>query len=237
MKWKNVTLAQFQQTDQINSRQDLSAIDRVLYSVCVLYDKTEYEVDNEKPERVVNWIEEAKALFESDIAVKAANRIGKYNISYDVSAATFGQYIELAFFINNNPVKHAHFILATMATKWLRKRKEVEHRVKADYFLRQPVTKVFGSVKSIQQSFDDFNKQYSTLFGIDQEVSGNVQNEDFNKHHGWIYSATRVKEHEGITLEETFALPVRRALNALVYIKAKDKYDVQQLRKSPPIIK
>ena len=82
------------------------------------------------------------------------------------------------------------------------------------------------------ESFTEFNKEYKNLFGIDKEVAGDVQDIEFNKRYGWIYSATQVADYEKITLDETFALPVRRAFNALAYLKAKGKYDYDQLRKS-----
>jgi len=40
-----------------------------------------------------------------------------------------------------------------------------------------------------------------------------------------------IKEHEGITLEQAFNLPVRQALNALAYLKSKGLYEEEQLKK------
>lgn len=40
-----------------------------------------------------------------------------------------------------------------------------------------------------------------------------------------------VAEHEGISLEQVWNLGVIQFLNDLLYLKMKDKYDAEQLRK------
>jgi hypothetical protein len=234
MNWHNVTLGQFQQINEIESRQ-LSDIDKVLYSICVLYNKTEYELDNTEPVKVRKMMEAVEGLAVLSIS-KPAKRIGRYFVNYDVSSITFGQYIDIAFFISNNPVKYAHYILASMSKVWGRKYSTDSHRKRAEYFLKQPVSKTMSALGAIRESFDAFNGQYKNLFGVDPEVSGNVQNDEFNRRYGWIFSATQVAAHEGITLEEAYDLSVRRAFNGLAYLKAKGKYEMEQLRKSKPVI-
>jgi hypothetical protein len=234
MKWSDVTLAQFQQINEIESRQ-LSDIDKVLYSICVLYNKTEYELDNTEPIKVTKMMQSVEQLAAPSIS-KPAKRIGKYFVNYDVSSITFGQYIDIAFFISNNPVKYAHYILASMSKVWGRKYSSDNHRKRAEYYLQQPVSKTMSALGAIRESFDEFNNQFKTLFGIDPEVSGNVQNDDFNKRYGWIFSATQIAQHEGVALENAYELSVRRAFNGLAYLKAKGKYEMEQLRKSKPVI-
>lgn len=223
----------FQQIEEVN-RRDIPDIDKVLFSVCIVFGMTEYELDNTDPKKVVRLTNKINELFESPFKPKANTKIGRYFINYDVSKMTFGQYIELTFFLHD-PVRNAHYIMATASRLWLRKHTSDDHRKKANYFLTQPVALVTGGVQLIKERFEDFNKEYKSLFGIDKSVAGDVENDDFNKRHGWIYSATQVAEHEKITLEEAFSLPVRRALNALVFIKAKSKYDMEQLRKNKPV--
>lgn len=231
MKWKEISLAKFQQIDDIN-KQDLPDMDKVLYSVCVLYNKTEYEINNEEPAKVLKLIKRIESVFTTPFDARATNRIGKYVINYDVSRITFGQYIELSFFIGNGALRNVHYILATMSNRWRKKHTTSDHRLKADYFLTQPVEKVVGALNVIQDNYSRFNGEYKQLFGLDREVAGDVQNDEFNKRYGWIYSATQVKDHEGISLDQAFALPVRQAFNALLFLKAKGKYEMEQLRKS-----
>lgn len=231
MTWKNITLGKYQQIEQIN-KTDLPEIDKVLHTACIVYDKTEYEIDNEKPVKVMKMISKIQSIFETPLNTKALTRVGRYVINYDVSKITFGQYIELSFFIANGIEKNIHYILATMSNRWLRKHATRDHREKSEYFLNQPVDLTVGAFARIQESYAQFNNQYKSLFGIDEEVSGHVQNDEFNKRHGWIYSATQVAEHERITLDQAFELPVRQAFNALIFLKAKSKYEMEQFRKS-----
>jgi hypothetical protein len=229
MTWKNITIGMYQQIEAVN-KQDLPDIDKVLYSVCLLFGKTEYEIDNEKPGKVVKMMNQLQSVFESPFNPKAESRIGEYIINYDVSRITLGQYIEISFFIDRGPVDNAHYILASMAGRWRKKKLLSDHRTRADYFLTQPVEQVVGAVKLIQENYSQFNNQYQKLFGVDPDVVGNVQNEDFNKRYGWIYSATQVAQHEGISLDAAYALPVKQAFNDLLFIKAKSKYEMEQLR-------
>jgi hypothetical protein len=231
MTWEDITLGMFQQIDKINA-QPLSDIDKALYSACVVFGKTEYELDNEKPKKVLKMMAIMQKIYESPFNPKADNRIGEYIINYDVSRITLGQYIEISFFIDRGANDNAHYILASMATRWRKKRITSEHRQRADYFLNQPVEKVIGAINAIQESYSQFNKQYQQLFGVDTEVAGNVQNNDFNKRYGWIYSATQVAQHEVISLETAYGLPVKQAFNDLIYLKAKGKYELEQLRTS-----
>jgi hypothetical protein len=235
MTWKDITLGKYQQIEAINNR-GLTDIDKALYCACVVFDKTEYQLDNEKPAKVLKMMNKMQSLFEIPFNPRAEKRIGKYVVNYDVSRITFGQYIELSFFISNGALRNVHFILATMSNRWRKKHTTSDHRLKADYFLTQPVEKVIGALNLIQDNYSRFNGEYKQLFGLDKEVAGEVQNDEFNRRYGWIYSATQVKEHEGITLDEAFALPVRQAFNALLFLKAKSKYEMEQLRKPKPIV-
>lgn len=232
MTWNKITLGKYQQIDLINS-QEQPDIDKVLFSACVVFDITEYEMDNTDPKQAVKMMAKMQSIFETPLIPKALTKIGKYVINYDVSKMTFGQYIELAFFLADRTkvTQYAHYIMATISRQRLRKHTARDHRKKANYFLNQPVDKVIGCVNRVVDSFNEFNTEYKSLFGVDPDVAGNVQNEEFNKRHGWIYSATQVAQHEGIKLDEAFALPVRHAFNDLVYLKAKRKYEVEQLKK------
>jgi hypothetical protein len=230
MNWSNISLAKFQQLDEINNRE-LEEIDKVLFSACIVFDKTEYEMDNEDPRKVVTMTTSMQKIFETPFNARSYAMIGKYLINYDISKMTFGQYIELAFFLSNKPIQNAHYTLATISHKRFKKHTASDHRRKADYFLEQPVEKIMGALKLIGENFGEFNKEYKSLFGIDREVHGDVQEDVFNKRYGWIYSASQVAEYERITLDEAFALPIRQAFNALMYLKAKAKYEAEQLRK------
>lgn len=231
MTWENITLGKYQRIEQIN-KTDLPDIDKVLHAACIVFDKTEHQIDNEKPKKVLKMIGKIQRAFEAPLYAKPCNRIGKYVVNYDVSHITFGQYIELSFFFSSGVERNIQYILATMSNRWMKKHKASDHRAKAEYFLNQPVKQVIGALSKIQESYAQFNEQYKSLFGVDPEVSGNVQNDEFNRRHGWIYSATQVADHERITLDQAFAMPVRQAFNALIFLKAKSKYEMEQFNKS-----
>lgn len=228
MNWNKISLAKFQQLDEVNNRE-LPELDKVLYSACIVFDRTEYEIDNAEPQEVIKLTNKLKQIFETPFNQHAYMKAGKYFVNYDLSKMTLGQYIELSFFLSNKPVQNAHYIMATISS---RKHKAIDHKKKAEFFLNHPVEKIMGCINRITESFQDFNKEYKGLFGIDREVSGDVEENIFNKRYGWIYSASQIAEYERITLDEAFGLPIRRAFNALMFLKAKAKYDSEQLRKS-----
>jgi hypothetical protein len=50
--------------------------------------------------------------------------------------------------------------------------------------------------------------------------------------YGWIYQATLIAEHERIKLSEVYELPTIQALNNLSYLKAKNAFDTDQMKKA-----
>jgi hypothetical protein len=232
MNWSNISLYKHQQIEEINSR-DIPDIDKVLFSTCLVFDKTESELDNTEPKKVLMMATRMQKIFEMPLNTKALTKIGRYVIRYDISKMTFGQYIELAFFLSDKArvIARAHFIMATISHLRMRKHSTADHRKKANYFLRQPVVGILGCVNLITENFNQFNSEYKNLFGVDKDVSGDVSNDDFNKRYGWIYSATQVAQHEGLKLDYAFAMPVRQAFNDLMFLKAKAKYEALQFKK------
>lgn len=49
---------------------------------------------------------------------------------------------------------------------------------------------------------------------------------------GWIYTAKKIAEFEGITTDQAYDLPTIQALNTMSYLKAKDAYDAELLRQT-----
>lgn len=52
------------------------------------------------------------------------------------------------------------------------------------------------------------------------------------RQYGWIYQATLIAEHEKIKLMEVYELPAIQALNDLSYLKAKNAFDTDQMKKA-----
>lgn len=232
MGWNKISLYKFQQIDAINNNQAMPNIDKTLFSTCIVFGYTEFELDNLPKKNVERLVAKTNKIFSTPFNHKSGKRVGKYFINYDVSKITFGQYIELSYFLSLSPIQHAHYVIASISNKWLRKNNSNKHKLKAEYFLHQPITKIMGSLSLIIQKFSDFNNEYKSLFGLDKEVSGDVQSDPFNKRYGWTYSASQIAEYERITLDEAFGLPIRQAFNDLAYLKAKAKYEAEQLKQN-----
>jgi hypothetical protein len=223
--WNKISLFKFQQIDLI-SKREISDLDKTLFTVCIAFDITEFQLDNLPLKKAARFINKVERIFKSKLNAKALKKIGKFLINYDPSKLTFGQYIDLAFFLQQ-PTQNCHYSLASIVSK------EAEtHKQRAEYFQTLPITKVWGSYSQFLNQFESFNKEYKSLFGIDEEVSGEgAKVNQFNKRYGWIYAAEKVAEYERISVEQTLDLPIRQALNDLAYLKAKGKYESELLKK------
>ncbi len=84
------------------------------------------------------------------------------------------------------------------------------------------------------QCINGIDKRYPILFGerankTDEESGSENIESVFAKHYGWIYSATVVADHERISLDAAFELPVFQFLNGLAYMKMKNKLEAKQM--------
>lgn len=218
IRWNKISLYKFQRIDEIG-KQKISEEDKAMQMVCVLFDLTEYQLNNLPDRKVRRYISAIKKITDAEFGLKPKQRAGKYSIDYDISKLNFGQYIDLNFFFQSTTQK-AHYALASIVSKDAN-----SHKDRAEYFQTVPVSKVWGSYNYFISQFESFNKEYKSLFDADEASEGNKPEDNFNKRYGWLYSASQVAEYERITLDETFSLPVRRALNDLAYLKAKAKHD------------
>lgn len=229
--WDKISLFKFQQIELISNKPGMSELDITLFSTCIVFGFTEFELDNLPLKKVTRLTAKMQKIFETPFTPVPQKRIGKYWINYDISKMTFGQYVELSYFLNN-PLQFVHYIMASISNKLFRRNKSKDHRQKAEYFLKMPVSKITGSLTLLMETFSVFNKEYKSLFGLDKEVTGDVQSDPFNKRYGWIYSVEQIAAYERITNEQAFALPVRQAFNDLAYLKAKAKYEAEQLKQN-----
>ena len=92
----------------------------------------------------------------------------------------------------------------------------------------------------------EFNKRYSNLFGLEDEVDADEgeesdseeEDEDgdkgtdyitkFNKQWGWFNWAVQVKEIKSIPLDDVFEIGIVEFLNILCYIKDKNALERKQ---------
>ena len=88
-------------------------------------------------------------------------------------------------------------------------------------------------MSSIQRIDNEFKGLFER--GVDEERDGQIgsrgNDNGFMQRYGWIYQATIIAEHERINLANAFELPTIQALNDLSYIKAKNSFDAEQMKK------
>lgn len=229
--WNKISLFKFQQIDKINATPGMSDMDKLLFSTCVIFDMTEYQLDNAGIRKASKLTKKVEKIFSTPFNTRPRKRIGRYFINHDISKITFGQFIELSFFLSQAPIANAHYVMASLGHTWLKRARSGDHRRKAEYFRQRPVSEVIGGIALIQERFKEFTGEYKALFGLDREAMGDVQEDKFNKRYGWIYSASQVAEYERIPLDDAMGLPIRQALNDLAYLKAKATYEAEQLKK------
>lgn len=231
MSWNKITLYKFQQVTAINEKTDMPELDKLLFSICAVFDMTEYQLNNAGIKKAGKLSKKIEKIFSTPPAMKVNKRIGRYLLNYDPAGMTFGQYIELCFYLSGNAVQNIHLVLASISRTWCLKHRTADHRNKSAYFLRQPIERLLGSFTAFVESFRAFNNENKGLFGLDQETQGDVQGDFFNRRYGWIYAASQVAEYERITLDAAYGLPVRQAFNDLAYLKAKSKYELEQIKR------
>jgi hypothetical protein len=218
-----LTLEKYKVIDAITSDKSLSEIDKTLYCICTVYDYTPEELDKEDPMKVVKMAAKMEKIFKFKISAPAI--IGIYKINYNISSITFGQYIELSYFFQFNAIDKANYIIASTARTLFKR----SHLRIAEYFNKKRIGVVSGAMARIRSGYLALNKEFGSLFGLDEEVHPEVSRESFmtyfNNRYGWLYSAEVVAAYERISVEQAYKLPVKQALNDLVYLKAKQKYE------------
>jgi hypothetical protein len=224
-----LTLERYKAIDAIIADTSLSEIDKTLFSLCALYNLAPEELDKYPPLKVVKMAAKLEKVFKFKISAPAI--IGIYKIQYDISSITFGQYIELSYFFQFNAVDKANYILATCAKTFIKR----SHSKIAEAFSNKHVGIITGAMAKIRAGYIALNKEFGALFGLDDEVHPQAVSDSFmtqfNNRYGWIYSAEAVATYERISVEEAYNLTVKRALNDLVYLKAKQRYEYLLTRK------
>jgi hypothetical protein len=86
-------------------------------------------------------------------------------------------------------------------------------------------------------SIQRLDKEFSGLFqggndeSGDDDRGGRDNSKSFMSVYGWIYQATLIAEHERIKLDEVYNLSTLQVLNDLAYLKSKNAYDSEQMKK------
>lgn len=148
----------------------------------------------------------------------------KIKFETDASKITLGQFIECQYFIKQGQIDSMHLVGASI---WKDKR---NHKLKSEILSNTNIRHVLQDITKFFISFAALIDSYKGLFEADEtedetdELAKPEKPHPFLDQYGWIYSAKQVAEHEGITLDAAFDLPIIQAFNDLSYLKAFQSY-------------
>jgi len=142
----------------------------------------------------------------------------------DAFKITFGQFIEIQYWLERfGPIFGLHLIAASLS------KDKGEHIEKAGKILNGSARSVLPDLLVFLESFAELLKAYDGLFDmppedLSEDIKRPTADHPFLRQYGWIHSAKRVAEHEGVKLDEVFGLPIIQALNDLAYLKSEQEY-------------
>jgi len=220
--WNKITVEKYQYINEIGKSQ-MSEIDKLLYTITFLTGKTEEQINQISLKTYRRLEADVTKLF-GNIKGRARNWYRGFRFNYDFKKVTFGQYIEVQHFLKGGHIDNLHLIAASITKRW-----GMDHVKRGEKLLQLPLLPILMSVGKFLEQFKEFNDKYKGLFGISDEddEQDKTASDAFNDRYGWIYSAKKVAEFEGVTLEKAFDLPVIQAFNDLAYLKALSQYEME----------
>lgn len=153
MEWKDITVGQFLDLYRLSITSSDDDITKAQRAICILYDKTEKEVDEMMLGEFNKLSADAARFLTRDIPGKPVKqiRVGKnrYNIIYNPKKLRHRQYVEIVSF-GDKPIENMHYIMASLVepVNWLgmRRRNEAsEHERISQDMLNAPVVHVYHS--------------------------------------------------------------------------------------------
>jgi hypothetical protein len=221
-KWDKITVEMYQYINEINET-DMDQVDKVLFSMAFLVGKSEQEFDKINKYKFAQLQRQFKQRFEQlNVQGNETERIKDFKFNFDIRKVTLGQYIEVQHFYKGNYLNNLHLIAASFSTC-----EKLSHVERADKILKMPLLPVLFNVKKFIEVIKKLSDEYSGLFGIEEMEEEELKplTNGFNEQYGWIYSAKKVAEFEGIKLDEAYDLPIIQAFNDLSYLKAHQEYE------------
>jgi hypothetical protein len=221
-KWNKITVEMYQYINEINET-DMDQVDKVLFSMAFLVGKSEQEFDKINKYKFAQLQRQFKQRFEQlNVQGNETERIKDFKFNFDIRKVTLGQFIEVQHFYKGNYLNNLHLIAASFSTC-----DKLSHVERADKILNMPLLPVLFNVKKFIEVIKKLSDEYSGLFGIEEMEEEELKplTNGFNEQYGWIYSAKKVAEFEGIKLDEAYDLPIIQAFNDLSYLKAHQEYE------------
>jgi len=225
-EWQDITVEMYQHIYGIN-KSDMSDIDKFLFTITFLTNKTEAEIDKISLRTYKSLEKQLVNIFTQLLEPKGepSTELQGLEVIYDFKYMTLGRYIEIQHFIKSGMEVNLHMIGASIT-------KGLTHSERADIISEGPFLPTMLSVAYFMKEFAKFTLQYKGLFGIDDDSDEVKPTGDFNERYGWIFSAKEVSIHEGIPLDAAFDLPVIQAFNDLAYLKSFQQYQNELNKKN-----
>jgi hypothetical protein len=127
LSWSDITVQQFLDIHRLSLTQDLDEMEKVERIICILFDKTEQEVENLTMLEFRELASQCGFILTGQIPGKPVRQIkvGKkrYSITYDPTKLRHRQYVEILHF-GDKPVENMHLIMASIVqpVTWYRRK-------------------------------------------------------------------------------------------------------------------
>jgi len=224
-----MTVSQFQECNKINNSL-FDEVDKLALIICELYGKSVDEVDSMTSKKFLKYTNKIEKLFAKGFAKPFYCRM---KFETNAEAITFGQFIECQEWLKSDAIEVLHLVAASIF-----KGNRSNHKKVAERILKTNVSYVLNDCLLFIESLKKLVDGYKVLFGSDEieededletlKKKGKLKKHPFVEFYGWEFSATQVAEHNRITLNDAYKLPVIEALNNLAYLKSKQDYEAKQ---------
>jgi len=211
-----MTLQQYQRIAGFYNQSD-DEITQVALIVCDMFNLSHEQVDNMQPKEFIKYSNKVTKQFKK---LGRKPYFGRLKLETDAKKITLGQFIEVQHFLKMGEIDAMHLVTASI---WGSSK---AHDIKADLLLKKHIRYIIADYTAFLQSFAELLQGYKGLFESEEvEEDGKMEKpHPFIDQYGWIYSAKEVAQHEGITLDKAFDLPILQAFNALAYLKSEQSY-------------
>lgn len=221
-----MTLEQYQICYSINSSIK-DEVERMAMIICELWNKSPDEVDNLTRKQFLKYCDKVEKIFKKGFKKPFYSL---YRFETDATKFTFGQFIEMQFWLKKSPIENLHLVAATIS------KSSKEHSIKANYFLKHNANLCLNACLKSIDSLNELVSKYKGLFEIEDSDAEDLEQYDkemklkrhpFIEVDGWTYAAREVGQWLGLNVHEAYELGVLEALNTLSTLKRKQDYDKQ----------
>ena len=225
-----ISVELYKRIEYINSQPQYDEVDKLAYIVGEVYGYA--------PEKV-NHIPAYK--FRKMVA-KINKKINQTKIFYslplpiltDATKLTFGQFVDLQHWYKQPEHVNFESIIARLLIG--EDLKDLEQNKKK--ILKTNIQKVLYKYYAFRISYEKLILNNKDLFDINEgESEANEQEQEKEESHpfinsfGWFFVAEQFRDYFHIKLDDVYELPIMECLSALNYLKAKQAYEKEMLKK------